>query len=69
MPRKKSEKTLTYQEAVTQLEEIVNSLEEEEPDIDALSEKVTKALELLEMCKTKLRTTEDGLNKAFGKEG
>jgi len=65
MAKKKSEKTLSYQEALTQLEEIVASMEEEQPDIDALSEKVKKAQELLAMCKAKLRNTEDTLNQAF----
>ena len=43
-------------------------MEEEQPDIDALSEKVKKAQALLEMCKAKLRNTEDVLNQAFEKE-
>ena len=68
MAKKKTTKTLSYQEALSQLEEIVASLEDEQPDIDTLSEKVKKAMELLEMCKTKLRNTEETLNKAFEKE-
>jgi exodeoxyribonuclease VII small subunit len=68
MAKKKSTTTLSYQEALSQLEEIVSSMEEEQPDIDALAEKVKKALELLEMCKGKLRNTEDTLNQAFEKE-
>lgn len=68
MAKKKSEKTLSYQEALSQLEEIVASLEGEQPDIDSLSEKVKKAMELLEMCKAKLRNTEDTLNQTFEKE-
>lgn len=68
MAKKKSENPLSYQDALAQLEEIVSSLEEEQPDIDALSEKVKKAMALLEMCKAKLRNTEDTLNQAFEKE-
>jgi exodeoxyribonuclease VII small subunit len=68
MAKKKTIPSLSYQEALTQLEEIVASMEEEQPDIDALSEKVKKAMELLEMCKAKLRNTEDALNQAFERE-
>lgn len=68
MAKKKSTNILSYQEALSQLEEIVVSMEEGQPDIDALAEKVKKALELLEMCRDKLRNTEDTLNQAFEKE-
>jgi exodeoxyribonuclease VII small subunit len=68
MAKKKTTNTLSYQEALSQLEEIVKSMEEGQPNIDALGEKVKKALALLEMCKAKLRNTEDTLNQAFEKE-
>ena len=69
MAKKKStNNTLTYQEALVQLEEIVRSMEEGQPDIDALAEKVKKAQDLLAFCKAKLRNTEETLNQAFEKE-
>lgn len=68
MAKKKTISSLSYQEALTQLEEIVASMEEEQPDIDVLSEKVKKAQALLEMCKAKLRNTEDAINQTFEKE-
>lgn len=69
MAKKKSPiNQLTYKDALDQLETIVTSLEEEELDIDALSDKVKEAMDLMKFCKEKLRTTEDSLNQAFEEE-
>lgn len=62
------QKTLTYQEAITQLESIVHEIENEPLDVDDLSEKVKTALSLVDYCKTKLRTTEDTIKQAFETE-
>ena len=52
------QKELTYKEAVAEIEEILHKLEEEEPDVDILSEKVKRVSFLIRYCKEKLQKTE-----------
>ena len=66
-PRKKN-KELNYQDAVNELEAIVSAIEEDDLDIDKLSEEVKRALELIQYCREKLRNTEDDIQKAFDGE-
>ena len=54
---------LTYKKAYDELETIVNEIESEEIQLDTLSEKIKRATELIEFCKTKLRTTEEEFEK------
>ncbi|MFC2124621.1 exodeoxyribonuclease VII small subunit [Bacteroidota bacterium] len=61
-----SKKTLTYKSALKELEEIVNKIENESPDVDELIGMVKRAIELMSFCKTKLRTTEEELKKNLG---
>jgi exodeoxyribonuclease VII small subunit len=56
-------KKLTYKEAVTELEEILTSLETSEPDVDNLTVKVKRAAELIKFCKSRLFETEDEIEK------
>ncbi|MFN8255146.1 MAG: exodeoxyribonuclease VII small subunit [Bacteroidales bacterium] len=53
-----TKKVLSYNEAVSELEKILNKLENEEIDLDKLLENVTRASELITICKDKLRATE-----------
>jgi len=55
---------LTYNKALGELEKIVKQIESEEIQLDALSEKIKRATELIEFCKTKLRTTEEEFEKS-----
>ncbi len=57
--------TVTYREAQEQLEQIVASVENEELDVDQLSEQVQKAMELVAFCRAKLKKTEEAVQKAF----
>lgn len=57
------EKKITYTEAIKELELIVNEIEEGEISIDTLSEKVKRASELIKICKDKLTSTEEDVNK------
>ena len=61
--------TLTYREAQQQLEQIVAAVENEELDVDELSEQVQKAMELIAFCRTTLKKTEEAVQKAFENEG
>jgi exodeoxyribonuclease VII small subunit len=65
------EKQVSYSEAISELELIVTEIEQGEITIDTLSEKVKRAAELIKVCKNKLSSTEDDVNKILGeiKEG
>ena len=60
------EKKTSYTEAISELESIVSEIEQGEITIDTLSDKVKRAAELIRICKTKLSSTEDDVNKILG---
>ena len=62
---KKIKKDTPYQDAVEELANIVDRIEEEAMDIDQLSEEVNRALALINHCRTKLRRTEESIQQAF----
>jgi len=59
---------MTYEQAMTELQEIVNGLENETIGMDDLSDKMKRATELLEYCKNKLHTTKEDLKKLSNSE-
>lgn len=59
------DKTLSYEDALTELNGIHESIEKGDVSIDQLEEKVKRAGELVKYCKTKLRSTEEDLSKLF----
>lgn len=58
-------KKMTYQEAMTELENIISGIEEENISIDVLSSKVKRATELIKTCKTKLYKTDEEIQKVL----
>ena len=54
-----TKKQLTYAEAISELEDILTEIENNEPDVDELTEKVKRAAYLLRFCKKKLRKASD----------
>ena len=48
-----------YEQAVSELEQIVNKMENDELDIDQLSEQLKRAKELVKLCKDKLTKTDE----------
>jgi len=52
-------KEISYTQAIEELEEIVSSIENEDVNVDELSKKVTRAAELIKICKSKLHSTEE----------
>jgi exodeoxyribonuclease VII small subunit len=58
-----SDKQIKYGEAVKEIEQILNQIEKEELDVDDLTAKVKRASELLSLCRSKLRTTEQEVEK------
>lgn len=57
------ETELTYAQAKRELEEIVSAMESGELDVDALTQKVKRASELIAFCKEKLTKTDKELQK------
>ena len=57
------EKQFSYSEAMKELEQIVSEIEQGEITVDTLSEKVKRASELIKICKNKLTSTEEDVNK------
>lgn len=57
------EKKQSYKEAMAEIEEIVAKLENNQLDIDELSEKVKRVSELIVYCKSKLHETEEEVEK------
>ncbi len=56
-------KKLTYQEALDEIEEILEKIENNELDIDDLAEKVKRVSFLLKYCKEKLQKTNEEVEK------
>jgi len=59
------ENKLTYTEAIAELEQIVEEIENEDISVDDLSEKVKRASELIRLCKAKLTKTEQEVNEVL----
>ena len=55
--------TLSYKEAIDELEAIVSEIENETVDIDVLSEKVKRAAFLVKYCKTRLKAADNEVKK------
>ena len=56
-------KAPNYEEAVSQLEEIVQKMESGELDIDMMSTELKNAQQLIKLCKDKLTKTEEEIKK------
>lgn len=57
-PRRVPARNLSFGEAVTEVEEILAGLEQDEVDIDRLGEQVARAVELIQVCREKLERTD-----------
>ncbi len=58
-----SKKNMTYDTAYAELNEILASLQKEDVSLDDLSDKLKRAAELSDFCKTKLRSIEEDIEK------
>lgn len=58
-----AKKELSYKEAVLEIEEILHQIEDDELDIDILSDKVKRVSVLIKLCKKKLHQTENEVQK------
>ncbi len=62
-------KKKTYAQAIAELETIVDKLQSNECEIDALKTYTTQSLELLRFCKEKLYETDEELKKILEEIG
>ncbi|HPR32772.1 MAG TPA: exodeoxyribonuclease VII small subunit [Prolixibacteraceae bacterium] len=60
-----TQKKQTYREAMDEIEAILNSIENDEPDVDDLAEKVKRVAQLLKFCKDKLYKTQEEVEKVL----
>lgn len=56
-------KDLKYEEAMATLEQIVARMENNELDLDTMSEQLKKAQQLIKLCKDKLTKTDQEIRK------
>lgn len=56
-------KEVNYEEAVHQLENIVEKMERGELDVDSMVSQLKRAQELVKLCKKKLKHTDDEIQK------
>ena len=62
------EKKINYEAALSELEEIVNKMENDEFDIDQLSVNLKRAQTLIILCRDKLTKTDSEIKKLLGEE-
>jgi exodeoxyribonuclease VII small subunit len=60
-----AKKVFSFNEAVKEIEKILQNIESGKLDIDRLSDEVKRATELIKQCQKKLRTTEEEINSIF----
>ena len=56
----------SYEEALKELQVIVQQLQQNEIGVDDLAAKVQRAAALIKYCREKLRTTENEIQNLFG---
>ena len=59
-------KAMTYSKAYSELEKLVEQIEQDEIQLDTLAEKVKQARELITFCEDKLRSVENEVSGALG---
>ena len=62
------EKELKYEAAFAELQEIVRKMENDELDIDQLSDQLKRAQRLIKLCKDKLTKTDEEIKKILAPE-
>ena len=62
------EKELKYEAAMAELQAIVAKMENDELDIDQMSEQLKRAKELIKLCKDKLTKTDEEIKKILAEK-
>ncbi len=60
-----TKKSISYSEAVEEINVILSKIENGDPDVDELTGMVNRALDLIKQCQQKLRVTETKINSSF----
>ncbi|MBR2776233.1 MAG: exodeoxyribonuclease VII small subunit [Prevotella sp.] len=61
-------KQLKYEEAFAELQSITRKMENDELDIDQMSEQLKRAQELIKFCKDKLTKTDEEIKKILAQD-
>lgn len=61
-------KEITYSEALAELEQILQTIEGGKEDIDTLASKVTRATELIKLCRSRLLKVEGEVKEILDNE-
>ena len=64
----KANNELKYEAAMAELQSIVRKMENDELDIDQLSEQLKRAQELIKLCKDKLTKTDEEIKKILAEK-
>ena len=59
---------MKYEEALQELETIVRKMENDELDIDALTNQLKRAQQLIKLCKDKLTKTDEEIKKILAQD-
>ena len=62
----KKDNKMTYEQAISRIEEITRKVESGEMDIDSLANSLKEAKELVQFCKEKLTKVEADVKKILG---
>lgn len=60
-----AKKDFSFNDAVKEIEKILQNIETGNLDVDKLSDEVKRASELIKQCQKKLRSTEEEINSIF----
>ena len=63
-----SKEEIKYETAFAELQSIVTKMENDELDIDKLSEQLKRAQELIKLCKDKLTKTDEEIKKILAEK-
>ena len=61
-------KEIKYEAALAELQTIVSKMENDELDIDQMSEQLKRAQELIKLCKDKLTKTDEEIKKILAEK-
>lgn len=62
------EKSIKYEAAIEELQQIVDQMEGDELDIDQLATKLKRAQQLIKLCRAKLTKTDEEIKKLLAKD-
>jgi len=60
--------SISYEAAMTELQELITDLQEESVSMDDLADKAKRAAELIKYCREKLRHTDQSLKGLFDQQ-